>query len=320
MSGFLTTSGNIARMGLTTYPASEGTTATQCNPSSAVKIPIPQVDDSDTVALQNAATQIANEILNRPVSGQGGPSGGTPTSESLKFVGSQQALQTAEREDFILLLTDGLPNCNLNAGNPTTCTCTQANCGTSNSLACLDKDNSVAAVSELKAQKSIRTIVIGFGADFVLNPNEPPDSTGNKQRQAGFDTLNAMAVEGGFSRGNTCTTNADCGAGDECLATKTCKRRFYQAANQAELSNALADIINKLPNTDPCVLKLDPAQRPSDDSLIVVYVNGESIPKGPDTWELTAEGVHFIGQTCTRILSSTDANPITLEARAVQRK
>jgi hypothetical protein len=178
----------------------------------------------------------------------------------------------------------------------------------------------VAAVAELKAQKDIKTIVIGFGADFVLNPNEPPDSPGNKQRQAGFDTLNAMAVEGGFSRGDECTTNAECGAGDECLPTKTCKRRFYQASNQQELSDALAAIINLIGDTDPCLLKLEPTQRPSDDSLIVVYVNGESLPKGPDTWELNAEGVKFLGQTCDRILASTDTNPITLEARAVQRK
>jgi hypothetical protein len=320
MSAFLANSGTTARMGLTTYPASEGTTATQCNASSAVKIPIPQVDDTETTALQSAATQIANEILNRPINGQGGPSGGTPTSESLKFVGTQSALQTTDRADFVLLLTDGLPNCNLNAGNPTTCTCTQANCGTSNSLACLDKDNSVAAVTELRTQKQIKTIVIGFGADFVLNPNEPPDSPGNKQRLAGFDTLNAMAVEGGFSRGDKCETNADCGAGDECLPTKACKRRFYQAGNQEELSNALLAIINLIGDTDPCLLKLNPAQRPSDDSLIAVYVNGESLPKGSDTWELNAEGVKFLGATCNRILASTDTNPITLEARAVQRK
>lgn len=317
MSTFLTNSGTTARMGLTTYP--EAATS-QCKESTAVKIPIPAVEDTDTTSLQNAATQISNEILNRPINGSGGPAGGTPTAESLKFVGMQAELQTQEREDFILLLTDGLPNCSLNAGNPTTCTCTQANCGTSNSLACLDKDATVAAVAELKAQKQIQTIVIGFGADFVLNPNEPPDSPGNKQRQAGFDTLNAMAIEGGFSRGNTCTTNADCGVGDECLPTKTCKRRYYQAANQQELSDALAEIINNLPGTDPCLLNLDPAQRPSDDSLIVVYVNGEPVPKGTDTWELTPEGVKFVGQTCTQILSSTDANPITLEARAVQRR
>jgi hypothetical protein len=129
-----------------------------------------------------------------------------------------------------------------------------------------------------------------------------------------------MAVEGGFSRGETCTTNAECGAGDECLPTKACKRRFYQASTQAELSTALAAIINRIGDTDPCLLKLRADQRPSDDSLIVVYVNGESVPKGPDTWELNSDGVKFVGQTCTRILASTVNDPITLEARAIQRK
>ena len=93
MSTFLTSSGSIARMGLTTYPASTGTTATQCNASSAVRIAIPQVEDTDTTSLQSAATQISNEILNKPINGQGGQAGGTPTSTSLKFVSTLSDLQ-----------------------------------------------------------------------------------------------------------------------------------------------------------------------------------------------------------------------------------
>lgn len=308
MSSFLDSSGSIARMGLTTYPASTGTTATQCLASSSVKIPIPQVDDADTAALQNAATQISNEILNKPINGSGGPSGGTPTAESVRFVGTQPELQTQERDDFVLLLTDGLPNCNPNNPNvgTTACDCGATTCP-NNPQVCLDRDASVAAVTELKTQKEIRTIVIGFGADTAAG--------------SGPATLNAMAEAGGFARSKACDSDAACGAGDTCnLATRVCNRRFYQAANQAELANALAEIINRVGTTDPCLLKLDPAQRPTNDSLIVVYVNGESLPRGPDTWELNADGVKFVGQTCTRILSSTDANPITLEVRAVQQK
>ncbi|HYI00720.1 adventurous gliding motility lipoprotein CglB [Hyalangium sp.] len=308
MATFLTSSGSIARMGLTTYPASTGTTATQCLASSSVRIPVPQVEDTDTTALQNAASQISNEILNKPINGQGGPSGGTPTSESLKFVGQQTDLQGTDRDDFVLLLTDGLPNCNAanpNAGNQTTCRCTQTSCGSS-PLGCLDKDASVAAVAELQSQKQIRTIVIGFGAETAVG--------------AGPETLNAMAEAGGFARNCAKDANA-CGAGDTCdPVSKVCGRRFYQAANQAELATALAEIINKVGTTDPCLLALDPSQLPSDRSLIVVYVNDQAVDEGTNTWQLTDLGVQFVGDTCTRILNSTDANPIKLEARAVQRK
>jgi hypothetical protein len=307
MSTFLTSSGSIARIGLTTYPASTGTISTQCLSSSAVRIPIPAVDDADTAGLQKTATDISNLILGIPINGQGGPSGGTPTGDSLKFVGTQAELQTKDRDDFVLLLTDGLPNCNQNNPNVGTanCNCTQSQCGTS-PLGCLDKDGSKAQVAALRAQE-IRTIVIGFGAETSAG--------------AGPDTLNAMAEEGGFPRKCSDASPDACGAGDTCDATtRVCGRRFYQAANQAELAKALREIIDRVGTTDPCLLALEPSQLPSDKSLVIVYVNDVPVESGADTWDLTSQGVKFLGATCERIRASTDANPIKLEARAVQRK
>jgi hypothetical protein len=312
MATFLTSSGSTARMGLTTYPQPTGTaTADQCTASTAVRIPVPQVDDTDTTALQKSATDISNVILGIPNAGVGSPVGGTPTSVSLRFVGQQADLQTTDRQDFILLLTDGLPNCNPsnpnNGGNPAACQCTLSACtGGVATLGCLDKDVSVSAVTDLRTQKDIKTIVIGFGAETASG--------------AGPDTLNAMAAAGGFAR--NCASAPDaCGAGDTCdPATKLCGRRFYQAANQTELSKALAEIINLVGSTDICLLALDPAQRPSDPSLIIVYVNDEPVASGDSTWTLTDKGVQFQGATCDRIKSSTDKNPIKLEARAIQRK
>ena len=86
------------------------------------------------------------------------------------------------------------------------------------------------------------------------------------------------------------------------------------------MATALKEIINLVGSTDPCLLALDPAQLPSDPSLIVVYVNDEAVASGPDTWTLTQQGVEFQGATCDRIKASTDKNPIKLEARAIQRK
>ncbi len=315
MGNFLATGGTEARLGLTTYPAVAGT-SNQCAASTAVRISIPQVDDTDTAALQKAATDISDVILGIPLNGQGGPVGGTPTSLSLKFVGEQPDLRAQDRDDFVLLLTDGLPNCNPNnpnGGSATACRCTQSQCPTSYpALLCLDKDASVVAVSELEAQRAIRTIVIGFGADFTSTDPE---------KAAGAETLNAMALAGKFPRTVTCSTNAECGTGDTCdLNAKVCNRRFYLAANQTELLAALEDILDRVGEKDVCLIELDPTQRPSDDELIVVYVNDQPTVRGADTWTLEPAGVRFLGSTCNRIKTSTDANPVKLEVRAVQRK
>ena len=323
MGTFLSTSGSVARLGLTTYPAAA---SGQCGASSSVRIPIPQIDDTDTTGLQSTANSISNVILNEiALNGQGGPTGGTPTSLSLRFVGDQPELQAQDRDDFVLLLTDGLPNCNPsnpNGGNATACRCTQNPCPTSYpSLLCLDKDASVAAVTDLQTQKAIRTIVIGFGADFTSTAPET---------QAGAETLNAMAVAGNFPRSQACTTDAECGVGDTCGTTRVCNRRFYLASNQAELRTALEQIINLVGNKDVCLLELDATQRPSDDNLIVVYLGNESdttlppLPKvsstGETNWELNARGVQFLGSACARIQGSTVTNPVKIEVRAVQRK
>jgi hypothetical protein len=171
----------------------------------------------------------------------------------------------------------------------------------------------VKAVTELRTEKQIRTIVIGFGADT---------STG-----AGPEVLNAMAEEGGFARNCEGNPNA-CGAGDTCDATtKLCGRRFYQAASQAELSQALLEIINKVGTSDPCLIPLEDSQLPTPSSsgdlynLIVVYINDVAVPHDDtNTWKFVDEGIRFVGGTCDRILDSTDANPIKIEVRAVQRK
>ncbi len=323
MAAFLSTSGAIARMGLTTYPG----TTNQCASSSSVRIAIPDVEDTNTAALQSTADQISDVILSIPLDGAGGPIGGTPTSFSLRFVGEQPALHAENREDFVLLLTDGLPNCNgenPNGGDAEKCRCTQSQCpATLPPLLCLDKDESVSAVNQLRNERDVRTIVIGFGADFSEDPDEDPDDPAVQLRRAGRETLNAMAEAGGFARSCANDPNA-CGAGDTCdPSTNLCARRFYLAANQQELAQALQDIINRVGSRDICLLALEPNQLPRDKDgnldpkLIVVYVDDVPTPS-EGTWDLTDQGVRFKGATCDRIKASTEANPIKLEARAVR--
>jgi hypothetical protein len=315
---FLATSGPLVRFGLTTYPSgNEPNTNIYCAAAvdSTVRKPLPEAEDD--AALLAHANSINDIIQGIPNFGTGQPVGGTPTSGSLSFVGNLPGLQS-DRKDFVILLTDGLPNCNKdnpNQGSTTDnslCRCTllpDAQCsGSYVRRGCLDKDASVTAVRALK-EKDITTIVIGFGAETAGG--------------VGQEVLGAMAEAGGFFP--KCDAQNPCGADNSCNAvTGKCERPIlYQAGNQAELAKALEAISKEVIVGNPCLVELEPAQIPSDPKLIVVYVDGQRLAPGADTWneDVTANaGVLFTGRTCDRILASTPQAPVNIEVRAIRQR
>jgi hypothetical protein len=297
MNTFLSANGAKARFGLTNYPADN-----VCAPAgqTQVRYDIPtNIADTDVAGLQQRANAINAKL------GELTPGGGTPTSDSLRFVGSLPSLNDAKRGDFVILLTDGLPNCNPNnpvsgVDNLAACKCTvvESACTTPGLTpdftrqGCLDQSVSVQRIRELQTQ-GIGTLVIGFGA--VL---------------AGGDagaTLDAMAEAGGYAQ--------------PCTAGQTCTK-FYQAGNQAELAAALEKIINRF-EVRPCLVPLTAEQMPSDPRLLVVKITDaggtRTAVQGSD-YNITAEGIEFIGTTCSAIELSTTENPVTLEVFAVQQK
>ncbi|WP_338866878.1 adventurous gliding motility lipoprotein CglB [Myxococcus stipitatus] len=319
--GFLETTGKHVRFGLTTYPESEkGDTSDACNASSSLSIRKDLPAEEGDAALQLHATSIINVIKGIPNAGTGRPLGGTPTSGSMTFLGNLPSMQDKERKNFVILLTDGLPNCNVNneysgRTEPVQCKCTIATTpGAPDQCAsttfyerrgCLDTNASVAAVRDLK-EKGITTIVIGFGAETASGD--------------GPVVLQAMATAGGFARSCTDDPTA-CGSNDTCNpVTGLCGRSFYQAGNQTELADALERISKEVRNTEPCLIRLKGPQLPSDPKLIVVYVEGERILGGSDTWELTGDGVRFNGATCERIKNSRPEAPVKIEIRAIRQR
>jgi hypothetical protein len=300
MATFLGANGAKAKFGLTNYPADA-----VCAPAgqTTVRYDIPSsVADDDNAALQ----QRANEI-NTTIQTVLQPAGGTPTSESVKFVGQLPSLNEANRGDYIILLTDGLPNCNPN--NPisgeediTACQCTVAQSACQNPptggatdfrrQGCLDATVSAQRISELNTGRDIKTLVIGFGS--VL--------TGG----VATNTLNAMAEAGGLPQdcpGTTCT-------------------KFYQASNQAELTAALEKILQRV-GEPPCLVRLDAAQMPQDNRLLVVKITEGGVTStatlGTD-YVIDPLGIRFINPTCARIEQSTTANPVDVAVYAVQTK
>jgi hypothetical protein len=316
MQGFLTNNGDVARMGLTIFPADN-----VCTPAgmgqllTAIK---PASDNSPD--LKSWAASINTQMQAACPGGKTCPGGGTPTGASLEFVGTLPELNDSQREDFVLLLTDGLPNCNpMNANtclNQAACNCTlAASCGTTvndtdpNNFCrrgCLDLDGSVQAVKDLRA-RGIRTIVVGFGSDFG----------GTVATGPGFTTLNAMAVAGGFQRTCPMGTNAECGAGGMCdQASKVCQTAFYSATNATELAAALAQISQNLSGDSLCKYMLEAT--PSSQDLVSVLIDGVPQQSGPDTWVLMAGTIILQGALCQKVQNTDVNHPIKVEIRIVQ--
>ncbi len=137
MDSFLSANGTVARLGLALYPGTKLVLGEQCGGAESLTKDLP-ADDSPE-ALQAHAAAVNAELRKIPNHTRNGPTGGTPTGASLLYVGSHPQLQTDEREDFVLLLTDGLPNSNENNTSPS-CRCNQGECTDPYEwLACLDR-------------------------------------------------------------------------------------------------------------------------------------------------------------------------------------
>lgn len=318
MSGILTdpSLGEVARFGLALYPNPSvtcgGTTNTE------LKRPIPEVPESDAAGRRSAAIA-ANAVIQGFAGGDTqawqapGPSGGTPIGASLRFLADLPSLQASAegRRNVVLLLTDGLPNCNPDnpisyqpadgpGGGACQCTLSNGNCSTQPKLGCVDPSGAIGAVSLLKS-KGIETIVVGFGAESLTAGALP--------------ILNGMADNGGFAR--ACSTNPDANTcGTDCNGAQECRRRFYPASNQAELGTVIRSILAQI-GGDPCFVEVAPQAFPEDnnEAFIVVRVEGERVRSGSNTWEIATSGksgIRFVGNLCNRITSATAGTAVDI--------
>ncbi len=150
----------------------------------------------------STSSKIASELNKFSV-----PSGGTPTADTLDQVRQYLLPFRTQTPVHVLLITDGLPNCNLGA-NTQTCTASTPGCNAQTDNCglgpkdCLDDARTRAAAAALKSA-GIKVYVVGFGAD-ATNP-------------ANLAVLNGVASSGGTNQA-------------------------YRADDQASLHNALNQI------------------------------------------------------------------------------
>ncbi|MBI5548498.1 MAG: VWA domain-containing protein [Deltaproteobacteria bacterium] len=198
---------NRFRFGVQMYP--RDTTTFNCSTGTTVT-PFPASSD-DVAAAYSAAS----------------PGGGTPTAVSLDAAKTYLQARHLTEPAYALLLTDGLPNCNLSL-NQATCTPSQPACAGSNGLGspncgakgCLDDQGATSAAARLLAA-GYKVYVVGFDATLSANVNRA--------------VLDGMAAAGGTGQAYTADDSASLNAALAAIAfdaTTCCKDVCQNGAAQ----------------------------------------------------------------------------------------
>jgi len=201
------------------------------------------------------------------------PAGGTPTAAALNNAAqSLQDLGDKDTAKFILLATDGGPNCNFLLSAQPKCTCSHAvakYCCTSYPMdcysghACLDETKTLKIIQDLKASKKISTFVIGL------------DGTAEYK-----SLLNAMALAGGMPKTGGASS-------------------YYPASNEIELKAALKTMASSV---IPCEIKLESAPKYPD--KVLIFLDGKRVTRdttktnGWDYSDSTLTKIKLYGKAC----------------------
>ncbi len=203
------------------------------------------------------------------------PGGGTPTAASLQAVRSHLLGQALTTPAYVLLITDGLPNCNTaldaNACSPTTPGCGPTPAASTCALGskdCLDSNATITAAQQLFAA-GIKVFVVGFDTTLTAGNNKAvldaianAGGTGSAyvaSNQAQLaSTLNTIAVNtttcchdvcaagaavcNGAGQRQTCQMDASLGCTtwttQQCAAGSTCTSGSCNACSNACTSGA----------------------------------------------------------------------------------
>jgi hypothetical protein len=327
---FLSQHGTVARMGVAFYPSLSDATITDpgsnntsnfCTAANSIDVALPTSDDDTALTNAAAAVDFAIKRVGATVSPlSGGVGGGTPTGDSLKYVAQNAGFGTSvQRQSFLLLMTDGLPNCNAASGlnanvNPAACDCTDgpssAVCTYYPVLDCNDFNETALKVSDIRAT-GVKTIVIGYGDIFGASAQ---------------NSLQRIALAGDFGR-RCAAGGAECNPSDtSCFQDSNpnlCTEQFFRATSKDQLSAALAAVSSAILQGNPCVVQLDPA--PVDPRFLTVVVTEKGVTTSypdpsPDVWTFTGNPdgtatLTFVDPLCSKMKSLTE--DITYQIRSV---
>ncbi|MCD6499248.1 MAG: VWA domain-containing protein [Deltaproteobacteria bacterium] len=209
---------------------------------------------------------------------QATPAGGTPTAAAVTNAAHALQALDAGSDKFIILATDGGPNCNygLSADPQCSCSLTDQNYCCTNypdgqcvfGQYCLDDDHTASVLGDLHSNSTIDTFVIGLAgtAEYA-------------------ETLNAMADSGGRAQSGPV--------------------HYYDASDQTALTNALTDIAGSVIS---CRIDLDEA--PDEPDYVLIYMDGTQVPRDPNNgWDYTDDShmaIELYGDACDTLKSGND--------------
>ena len=199
------------------------------------------------------------------------PGGGTPTAATLEAAGF--VLKAAKGKTFVVLATDGAPNCaetacdaskcSLNIEGLLGCAPGGTNCCTGPNIhGCVDNGGTDAAVKRLKLD-GIPTFVIGV-------PGTAPYA----------DVLDRLAQSGGTARPQ--------------------KPYYYRvdSASTADFTSALKKVAAQILAT--CTFTLKTGAKADE---VNVYLDGTVVPQNDQNgWTVSDKTVTLTGETCRRVL------------------
>ena len=203
--------------------------------------------------------------------------GGTPTAATVAAL--QSTLTALPGKTFVILATDGGPNCDPNVtcdssacisnieSDPGCAPSPAPNCCTTQPLDCLDSAATVQAISAL-ASAGIPTYVVGV-------PGSGPYAA----------VLDQMALAGGTARPMT--------------------PYYYpvDSTDEADFTTTLSSVAAKI--TASCVLTL--SAPPPDPTDVNVYLDGVVVPADPvNGWILSGSTVTLEGTTCANVLAGNE--------------
>jgi hypothetical protein len=207
---------------------------------------------------------------------QAKPAGGTPTAAAINNAAkSLKDFGSTGSSKYIVLATDGGPNCNYLLSATPACSCTYAAksyCCTSypascySGHTCLDDTHALQVIQGIRQQDKITTFVIGL--------------EGSKEYKT---LLDAMAKAGGAPKTGGTTS-------------------YYPATNKTELQTALKAIAVSVISCE-----IDLKKKPDYPNKVLVYLDGTLVPrdaKKNNGWNYTDSSltkIKLYGSYCTKL-------------------